>query len=167
LGKVIQPVPVARDYILRMIEQLATMIAALIHRRKAGEIIEAREDLENHCVRTIGFTLSEIKNLAPEEVAKILDRSGALRVTRALILSELLRLDAEWHEKDRTSEQLIQNYVHAFCLVADSVDLLSSDEQPHFRARLATYAEKLGDVREHPYISERLAKYDISAQAEG
>jgi hypothetical protein len=167
LGKVIQPVGVARDYILRMIEQLATMIAGLMNRRKAGEVIQAREDLENHCVRTIGFTLSEIKNLAPEEVAKILDRSGALRVTRALIISELLRLDAEWHQEDRTSEQLIQNYVHAFCLVADSIDSLSSDEQPHFRARLATYAEKLGDVREHPYISERLAKYDISAQAEG
>jgi hypothetical protein len=154
---------VARDYILRMIEQLATMIAAMINRRKAGEVIQAREDLENTCIRTIGFTLSEIKNLAPEEVAKILDRSGAMRVTRALIVSELLRLDAEWHEEDRTADELTPNYVHAFCLVADSLDLLSSDEQPHFRARLATYAEKLGDLRNHPYISERLAKFEAPA----
>jgi hypothetical protein len=167
LGRgVVQPFRVARDYILRMIEQLATMIAALIHRRKAGEVIEAREDLENHCIRTIGFTLSEIKELAPQAVAKILDRSGALRVTRALILSELLRLDAEWHEQDRTSEQLMPNYVHAFCLVADSIDLLASDEQPHFRARLAMYADKLNDLREHPYISERLAKLEAPAQGQ-
>ena len=136
------------------------MLAALISRRKAGDMIQAREDLENTSVRTIGFTLSEIKMLAPEEVARILDRSGALRVTRALILSELLRLDAEWHEEDRTSEELTPNYVHAFCLVADCLDLLSSDEQPHFRARLATYAEKLGELRNHPYIAERLAKFE-------
>lgn len=136
------------------------MIAALISRRKAGDVIQAREDLENTSVRTIGFTLSEIKSLAPEEVARILDRSGSLRVTRALILSELLRLDAEWHEEDRTSEALTPNYVHAFCLVADCLDLLSSDEQPHFRARLATYAEKLGELRNHPYIAERLAKFE-------
>jgi hypothetical protein len=156
----------ARDYILRLIEQLATMLAALISRRQAGETIQAREDLENTSVRTIGFTLSEIKSLAPEEVAKILDRSGALRVTRALILSELLRLDAEWHEQDGASEQLTPNYVHAFCLVADSFDCLNSDEQPHFRARLATYAEKLGDLRNHPYISERLAKFEPSAHSQ-
>jgi hypothetical protein len=152
---------VARDYILRLIEQLATMLAALINRRRAGEVIQAREDLENTSIRTLGFTLSEIKGLAPEEVAKILDRSGALRVTRAMILSELLRLDAQWHQEDRTSDQLMPNYVHAFCLVADSLDSLSSDEQPHFRARLVSYAEKLGELRDHPYISERLSKLEL------
>jgi hypothetical protein len=141
-----------------MIEQLATMLAALLNRRQAGEVIQAREDLENQCIRTIGFTLSEIKGLAPEEVAKILDRSGALRVTRAMILSELLRLDAEWHQEDRTSEQLMPNYVHAFCLVADSIDSLAADEQPHFRAKLASYAEKMGELRSHPYIAERMSK---------
>jgi hypothetical protein len=151
---------VPRDYILRLIEQIAIMVAALISRRKAGEGIQAREDLESSCVRTIGFTLSEIKNLAPEEVARILDRSGALRVTRALILSELLRLDAEWRKEDAPSADVTPNYVHAFCLVADSLDLLSSDEQPHFRARLASYAEKLGELRNHPYIAERLAKFE-------
>jgi hypothetical protein len=147
-----------------MIEQLATMLAALLNRRQAGEVIQAREDLENHCIRTIGFTLSEIKGLAPEEVAKILDRSGALRVTRAMILSELLRLDAEWHQEDRTSEQLTANYVHAFCLIADSIDSLATDEQPHFRARLASYAATLGELREHPYILERLSKLELDTQ---
>jgi hypothetical protein len=156
----------ARDYILRLIEQLATMVAAFISRRKAGETIQAREDLENTSVRTIGFTLSEIKGLAPEEVARILNRSGALRVTRALILAELLRLDAEWHQEDRTGDQLTANYVHAFCLTADSIDSLSLDEQPHFRARLASYAEKLGDLRNHPYIAERLARFEPTAQKE-
>jgi len=150
---------------MRLIEQLATMISALISRRRAGEVIQAREDLENTAVRTIGFTLSEIKNLAPEEVAKILDRSGALRVTRALILSELLRLDAEWHQEDQTNDQLTPNYVHAFCLVADSLDSLSADEQPHFRACLATYAEKLGELRQHPYIAERLARFEPTAES--
>src|SRR5688572_33335960 len=107
----------ARDYILRLIEQIATMVAALLNRRQAGEIIEAREDLENHCVRTIGFTLSEIKLLAPEEVARILEKSGAMRITRALMVAELLMLDAQWHEEDRSTEDRMPNYVHAFCLI--------------------------------------------------
>jgi hypothetical protein len=152
----------ARDYILRLIEQIATMLEALISRRKAGDIIAAREDLENTSVRTVGFTLSEIKGLSPEEVAKILERSGALRVARAITLSELLLLDAQWHQEDRTDEQLMPNYVHAVCLLADSLELLSSDERAHFRARMATAAEKLGALRNHPYVRERLARYEIT-----
>ena len=77
----------ARDYILRLIEQIATMLAALMSRREAGEIIAAREDLENTCVRMVGFTLTEIKGLAPEEVAKILERS-------AFVAEQLVRTPA-------------------------------------------------------------------------
>ena len=131
-------------------------------RRKAGDVIAAREDLENTSVRTVGFTLSEIKGLSPEEVAKILERSGALRVARAITLAELLLLDAQWHESDRSSEQLTPNYVHAVCLLADSLELLSSDERVHFGARMAAAAEKLGELRNHPYISERLARYETT-----
>src|SRR5688572_8720219 len=103
----------ARDYILRLIEQIATMIAGLLARRKAGEVIQAREDLENLCVRTAGLTLSEIKLLAPEEVAKLMRRAGAMQILRSLTIAELLLLDAQWHEQDRASEQLLPNYVHA------------------------------------------------------
>jgi hypothetical protein len=152
----------ARDYILRLIEQIATMLEALISRRKAGDVIAARQDLENTAVRTVGFTLSEIKGLAPEEVAKILEKSGALRVARAITLAELLLLDAQWHQEDRSEERLTPNYVHAVCLLADSLELLSSDERAHFRARMATAAEKLGELRNHPYISERLARYETT-----
>lgn len=148
----------ARDFVLRLIEQLATLLAALINRRKAGEIIEAREDLENATVRTVGFTLSEIKLLAPEEVTRIVDRAGALRTIRALTLAELLLLDARWHEEDRTQDQLTPNYVHAFCLISDSLDTLASEDHEHFKARLLSIADKLGELREHPYIAERLAK---------
>jgi hypothetical protein len=155
----------ARDYILRLIEQIATMIAALMSRRKAGEIIQAREDLENHCVRTIGFTLSEIKSLSPEEVAGILEKSGALRITRALMVAELLMLDAQWHEEDRLAEDRMPNYVHAFCLIADSLETLRAEEQTVFRAKLGTLAEKLGPLREHPYIAERISKFAADSTA--
>lgn len=148
----------ARDYVLRLIEQLATLLAALINRRKAGEIIQAREDLENATVRAVGFTLSEIKLLAPEEVSRIVDRAGALRTIRALTLAELLLLDARWREEDGgDSSQLTPNYVHAFCLIADALDTLASEDREHFKARLLATAEKLGELREHPYIAERFA----------
>ena len=83
-----------------------------------------------------------------------------MRVARAVTLAELLLLDAQWHQEDRSEEQLMPNYVHAVCLLADSLELLSSDEQAHFRARMASAADKLGELRNHPYIRERLARYE-------
>lgn len=153
----------ARDYVLRLIEQMATMLAALMQRRRAGEVVQAREDLENTSVRTVGFTLSELKRISPEEVARILDQAGALRVTRAVTLAELFLLDAQWHEEDRTAEELMPNYVHAVCLLADSMEALSHEERAHFKARLGLAAAKLGELRNHPYISERLARNEESA----
>ena len=147
----------ARDYILRLIEQMATMLAGLLARRKAGEVIQAREDLENLSVRSSGFTLSELKNLAPEEVAKIMQRAGSLQIIRSFTLAELLLLDAKWHEEDRTSGELLPNYVHAFCLIADWMETLGKEDLEHYRVKLAQIAEKLGDLKQHPYIAPRLA----------
>ncbi len=149
----------ARDFVMRMIEQMATLLAGLLDRRRAGEVIEAREDLENLCLRSSGRTLAEIKILAPEEVAKIMDRAGALKIMRSLTVAELLLLDAQWHEADRTEEQLTPNYAHAVCLIADAMEGLGTEEQAHFRAKLANAAGKLGELVRHPYIEQRLARW--------
>jgi len=148
----------ARDYILRLIEQIATMLAGLLARRKAGEVIEAREDLENLSVRTSGFTLSELKNLAPEEVSRLLKRTGSLQVIKSFTVAELFLLDAKWHEEDRTSEELLPNYVHAFCLIVDCIETLGKEDLQHYRGKLELIMEKLGELKTHPYIAERVAR---------
>lgn len=149
----------ARDYILRLIEQMATLLAALMDRRRSGEVVEAREDLENTCVRTIGLPLSTLKTLAPEAISQLLEKSGALRVTRAVTLAELFLLDASWKEADAVPDvQVLPNYVHAFCLLADSMESLSAEEQQFFRPKLLRAAEKLGNLRDHPYLNERFSR---------
>jgi hypothetical protein len=64
-------------------------------------------------------------------------------------------LDARWHEEDRTGAQLAPNYVHAFCLIADSVESLSKEEQLEYQPKLRDTWGKLGELRQHPYIEER------------
>lgn len=151
----------ARDFILRLIEQMATMLAALMNRRRAGEVIQAREDLENTCVRTVGLTLTNVKELAPEAVAQILQKSGALSITRSVMLAELLLLDADWKEKDSPEKDVLPNYVHAFCLLADSLESLSAEETAFFRPKLDLAASKLSHLENHPYINERMKKFGI------
>jgi len=157
----------SRDYMLRMIGQIAAMLARLLAKKQAGQIAEARSETENLSVQNIGLTLSELKRLSPEAVAQLLDKMGGLRTIRALTLAELLLVDAEMNEADKVLNQSLSNYVHAFCLLADEVDKLSADEQIFYRAKLDLLANRLGDLRDHPYIKARLKDYGTSKKATG
>ncbi|HSY18393.1 MAG TPA: hypothetical protein VK815_08670 [Candidatus Acidoferrales bacterium] len=157
----------SRDYMLRMIEQIAAMLARLLAKKQAGQIAEARSEAENLSLQNIGLTLTELKRLSPEAVAQLLDKMGGLRTIRALTLAELLLVDAELHEANQIPNQSLANYVHAFCLLADEVDKLAKEEQTFYRAKLDLLAGRLGDLREHPYIKARLRDFGTSKKAAG
>jgi predicted component of type VI protein secretion system len=147
---------------LRMIEQVAAMLARILAKKQAGQIAEARSEAENLSAQNIGLTLTELKSLSPEAVAQLLDKLGALRTIRAVTLAELLLVDAELHEANQIPNQSISNYVHAFCLLADEVDKLSREEQSFYRAKLDMLANRLGDLKTHPYIKARLRDFETS-----
>lgn len=74
-------------------------------------------------------------------------------------LAELFLIDAELHEADQPPRSSLPNYVHSFCLLADAMDALTTDEQIIYRVKLDMLADRLGDLRTHPYIKERLRDY--------
>jgi hypothetical protein len=156
----------ARDYILRMVEQIAAMLASIIAKKQAGQIAEAGVELENTCLQTIGLNLADLKRLSPESVAGLLNNAGALRPVRAVMLAELLLADAELHEAHPNVVPPVEfNYVHAFCLLADAIGALTTEEQAFYRVKLDMLAERLGDLKEHPYIKERLRDYGTAKNA--
>ena len=146
----------ARDYIMRLVAQIAALLAGVVAKQQAGKLAEAREELEQTCRQTIGLSLPQLKQLSPEAVAQRLNTAGALRHVRAVTLAELLLLDAELPETDGVAGQPSSGLVHAFCLLADSLSALSTEDQAAYRAKLNRLASQLGDLRTHPYIRERL-----------
>lgn len=149
----------ASDYILRIVDQMAAMLATIIAKKQAGQLAEAGAESESTCIRTIGQTLTDLKRLSPEAVAQVLNNSGALRPVRAVTLAELFLIDAELHEADQPPRSSLPNYVHSFCLLADAMDALTTEEQIIYRVKLDMLADRLGDLRTHPYIKERLRDY--------
>ena|ERR1700733_3477506 len=150
----------ARDYILRIADQIAAMLATILAKKQAGQIAEAGTELENTCLQTIGLTLTDLKRLSPEAVAQLLNNVGALRPVRAVMLAELLLVDAELIEADPNPRPSLPNHVHAFCLLADAIGTLTTEEQAGYRIKLNVLADRLGDLRTHPYIQERLRNYE-------
>jgi hypothetical protein len=147
------------DYVMRLIRQITAALAGIVAKQKGGNLVEAREELANTCVLTIGLTLPRLKELSPESVAQLLKDTGASRHLRAVTLAELLLLDAELNPSSGDPGQPASNRVHAFCLLADAMPALNREEQATYRVKLNRLADQLGSLRDHPYIKERIGDY--------
>ncbi len=145
---------------MRLIEQAAKMLAALIAKRRKGQIQEARQDLQTLCLENVGLPLETVKGLSPNALADHLSTAGANRYVRAVLLAELLIQDAETLEMQGEGQKALPSWVHAFCLLFDAYPVLSEEEQAVYRAKLLTLAEKVAALPPNPYTTERLEALD-------
>lgn len=154
----------ARDYILRMVEQMAALFAGVLAKERAGRLVEVRRDLDAICVQTIGLEVAALKGSSPEAIAQRLKDSGGLRHVRAISLAEVLLHHAETSPSDapKESEAAGPAEVHAFCLLADSLEALDREDRAYYRAKAEKLAEQLGPYRRHPYLEERLRSLGLS-----
>jgi len=143
---------------MRLIEQIAAMLAAILGKRRAGQVEEARQDLDAACGQTVGLTLEAVKRLSPDALAGFLRDSGGNRYPRSVMLAELLIQDAEILEEKGAIQEAMPGYLHAFCLLSDAYPLLSGEEQAIYQPKLEALAAKLEGLPPNPYTTERLAR---------
>ena len=145
-----------RDYVMRVVEQVAKLLVSIVAKRDAGQHEEARADLNALCQEHVGLTLDFVKSNSPEGVAESLAAAGALRHARAVLLSDLLTLDAGLSDDTGRAPEATVARLHAFCLLADSMQMLSRDEQATYRPKLARLAESLSVASGNPYVQCKL-----------
>jgi hypothetical protein len=149
-----------RDYIMRLVEQIAALLASVIAKERAGFHSEAKADLEEKARQTIGMNVSDLRRLSPEAVSELLKSSGGLRYGRAVILGELLLQDAAISDATGKTNDALLSRLHAFCLLADAIDTLTDEDQALYRPKLQTLATRLRDLPAHPYLNAKLAEYE-------
>jgi len=148
----------ARDYFLRMIDQIAAVLEEIDERQRSGDNSGAKAELNSRSQQAVGLDISHIQRMSPEAVAQLLDTSGGLRQGRAILLAELLLKDAEMHQEDVSRATI--DYVHAFCLLADTVDMLDIEDQATYRPKIRALAIHLKDMQTNPYIREKLRQHE-------
>lgn len=141
----------ARDYILRLIDHVALMLAEIVAKRKGGRKLEAQAEIEKQALQHTGLPLSLIRGSAPAMVAELLQHGGELRFIRAVLLAELLLQEAEMAEEDGDPSTALQGYLHAWHLLEDAAESFNREEHVHFgakqehaRTRLLDLAKQLG-----------------------
>jgi hypothetical protein len=141
----------ARDYILRLIDHVALMLAEIVAKRKIGSPAESRTEIENQALQHTGLPLSLIRSAAPAMVADLLRNGGELRFIRGVLLAELMLQDAEICEETGDKPGALTGYLHAWCLLHDAAISFNPEERRHFgakqdhaRTRLSSLAGELG-----------------------
>jgi hypothetical protein len=121
-----------QDYILRLIEEVALMLAELA-RLKSGEKPARISAL---CLRETGLPLDVVKHSAPDTILRLLETGGGTQYARAVLLAELLLQDADVGESAGKNREAIISRAQAATLLEHSIDHLSPDEQAVYRPKL-------------------------------
>jgi hypothetical protein len=154
-----------RDYIMRLIEQAAQMLAAIIAYRRAGRVAEAALEIETKCRQTVGLPLDMVRRSSPESLWELLGQGGGLRYPRAVMLAELLLQEAELARGANRATDMIRNQLQAFCLLHECIPVLSYDEAAVYRPRLEALARELegsSSGGETGYIQQKLRAYRVA-----
>ncbi|MBI5687208.1 MAG: hypothetical protein HZC54_19215 [Verrucomicrobia bacterium] len=149
----------AQDYIMRLVEQIGRMLAAIIAHRKAGRDAEAALEIEANCRQAIGLPLEIVRRSSPEALWELLQQGGGLRYPRAVMLAELLLQDAELSKSANRPADTICSQLQAFCLLTESIGVLSHDEAAFYRPRLEALANELEASSSDPYLQQKLHAY--------
>lgn len=139
-----------QDYIVRLIQQMAAMLAVIVSRRQAGRLDEAGEAIAEECLRNVGLPWEMVVQAPPDALQELLAIGGELRFIRSIALAELLLQDAEIQSMRGNPLFSAVRYQAAHHLLSRVVDALAPDERQYYRAKLADVATRLADLGINP-----------------
>lgn len=138
-----------QDYLLRMIEQVAQMLAEILRLRKIGRISDAAEQIKAACGQTIGLPFDLVKRSAPGTIVQLLESGGGTQHVRAVLLAELLLQDAGLSDASGKNREAAISRAQARVLLAHSIDKLSPEEQAVYRPKLETLNAQIAGASWH------------------
>lgn len=146
----------ARDYVLRLIEQVANLLASVLARRVADDAPAARQEVEDLCVQTVGLSLATVKAMTPDAVAAHLAAAGGLGPVRAVLLAELLLQDGELCDDSGNVAGGWCARLHAFCLLHDAYPVFSPEERTFYLPKLQVLAGRFAPLPPNDYTTHRV-----------
>ena len=116
----------ASDYVLRLIDQIALLLAEILHLRKLRRAGEARRQISQACLENVGLPFALVKRSAPETILEMLATGGGTQHVRAIMLAE---------SAGQKREALISR-AQARALIAQNLAQLLPQDQSVYRAKL-------------------------------
>jgi hypothetical protein len=145
-----------------LVERISKILALMDAKQTfgSGPPDEAALEIEKACLEKVGLPLSIIRHRSPEELLDLI-KLGSDPQTKAIFLAELLALDGQYNEKIRRPVDSIRSRSQAYCLLAESMHVLSPEQQANYRPKLVELEKILLPFAEDPYIHQKLNQYRV------
>jgi hypothetical protein len=132
------------NYFLRLIDQIAIMLAEIARRAASGDRGGAQAEISEQCRQTIGWISLRFSRCRRRRLGQLLEAEPLLKD------SEIRAGDLGRVSRDRR---------HAFCLLSCIVDSLDTDDQRVYQQKLGELRGFLSELSDNPYGATKLVQF--------
>ena len=105
-----------RDFVMRMIEEFARVIAKVFFLRDTKQFQNAHEELDNVSRMITGFSSSQLKQLGPEGIKNIFDYSNIPNIEKVYYSARIVMEEAYLFELEGKIDASLESYAFALAL---------------------------------------------------
>jgi hypothetical protein len=110
---------ITRDYFLRMIHQLAQVVAKVLKLSGANQHQDALEVIQLSSKQLLGMDLRLLTSLSDAEIIRLLSLGERFEVEKCVVTAELLRLIGEVNERQADEQGTYRSYTVSLSLLLE------------------------------------------------
>jgi hypothetical protein len=152
-----------KDYIIRMIEEFAQVLAEAMGLRRAGRLESVLSLLDRSAARFAGLSLRQLDALPYESLRTLLTVGGTLDVQRCVFLAELRRLEGEVRDQRTGGGAGLASSVVAFRLYGEVVAARGIEGLEERREQALVLADRLRSAPLDPDVRLDLWRFELAA----
>lgn len=148
-----------RDYILRLVEQLAKTIGAVFTLKKAKRFDEAELAIAEAAKNLVGIDVTTLLALPVEQIVTLFSPSGSLDAGKCLVVAELLYEHGDLKHLRGDEETAYHTRIRALSLLLEVSGRESFERIPdpeHYLGRIATLREAFSAYAPVPAVQKKL-----------
>jgi hypothetical protein len=150
---------ITRDYFMRMIHQLAQVIAKVLKFSEAKQHYEALEEIQLSSKQLLGMDLQFLTSLSDTEFIRLLSLGERFEVEKCVVTSELLRLTGEVKERQGDETGAYQSYATALSLFLELLFRESEALPKEYFDKIEILIGKVSSYELTPTLLQKLFRF--------
>tara|TARA_Y100001934_G_scaffold274746_1_gene367750 strand:+ start:906 stop:1598 length:693 start_codon:yes stop_codon:yes gene_type:complete len=136
---------IRQDYIVRMIEKFAALIAQIVQRSSEGDLEDVRKLINQGTEEWVGLTIEEMREMSDSKLISRLLKgvSTAEGRNRCFMTVALLHQTARLHDRTNEQGEAVQCRLRALALLMTIRNFTEEEVVPDFVPKLALLLEEL------------------------
>jgi hypothetical protein len=136
---------IQQDYILRLIEMIAALIARILFHKDAKALILARQTLIEGCSSILGLDYLIVRRLSTEALLDLLSTEGIPNPGKCLVVAEVMNQDAGLLDEESRPAEANVLRVRSVTFYLEALHALKDDQQSKYVAKIESVLAKLND----------------------